>query len=120
MRRGGPRRRQQQNTSICQGFEGCGGKMPDHRFSPPSLFSLLFSLLIEADLYQAPVALTPVAITRRAPLHRSGLLTAEWQPDNLLRNDLGPVSAVLRSCRKLWRPKESRFPARGSASLASV
>lgn len=84
--------------------------MPDHRFSAPSLSSLLFSLLIEADLYQAPVALTPVAITRRAPLHRSGRLTAEWQTDNLLRNDLGPVSAEPRSLRELWRPKESRFP----------
>lgn len=82
-------------------------------FLSPSLFSLLFSLLIEADLYQAPVALTPVAITRCAPLHRSGLSTAEWQPDNPLWNDLGPVSARPRSRWKLWRPKESRFPAAG-------
>lgn len=85
--------------------------MPDHRFPPPSLFSLLFSLLIEADLYQAPVALTPVAITRRARLHRSGLLTAEWQPDNLLRNDLGPVSA---------EPPEALAPQRESFSRPRV
>lgn len=84
MRSGGAGRRQQQSASICQHFEGLGGKIPDHCFFSPSLFSLLFSLLIEADLYQAPVALTPVAVTRCAPFHRSGLSTAEWQPDNTL------------------------------------
>lgn len=56
--------------------------MQDHLFSIP--LSLLFSLWIEADLYQAPVALTPVAITGCALLHHSGPLTAEWQLDNPL------------------------------------
>lgn len=85
------RRRELQSRSICHHFEGLGGKMQDHLFSIP--LSLLFSLLIEADLYQAPVALTPVTITGYTLLHQSGLLTAEWQLDNPLWNDLGLVSA---------------------------
>lgn len=56
--------------------------MQDHLSFIP--LSLPFSLLIEADLYQAPVALTPVTITGYTPLHHSGLLTAEWQLDNPL------------------------------------
>lgn len=56
--------------------------MQDHLFS--IALSLLFSLLIEADLYQAPVALTAVTITGYTPLHHSALLTAEWQLDNPL------------------------------------
>lgn len=84
-------RRKLQSRSICQHFEGLDGKMQDHLFSIP--LSLLFSLLIEADLYQASIALTPVAITGCTLLHHSGLLTAEWQLDNPLWNDLGPVSA---------------------------
>lgn len=115
MRSGGARRRQQQSTSICQHFEGLGGQDAGSSFFFffPSLFSLPFSLLIEADLYQAPVALTPVAITRCAPLHRSGAWTAEWQLDNPLWNDLGPGSARPHSRWKLWRSKESRFPGVG-------
>lgn len=56
--------------------------MQDHLFS--ICLSVLFSLLIEADLYQAPVALTPVTVTGYILLHHSGLLTAEWQLDNPL------------------------------------
>ncbi len=56
--------------------------MQDHLFSIP--LSLLFSLQIEADLYQACVALTPVTITGYTLLHQSGLLTAEWQLGNPL------------------------------------
>lgn len=45
------RRRKLQIGSICHRFESLGGKMQDHLFSIP--LSLPFSLLIEADLYQA-------------------------------------------------------------------
>ena len=56
------------------------------------LFLCCFHSLIEADLYQAAVALTPVTVTGYTLLHHSGLLTAEWQLDNPLWNDLGLVS----------------------------
>lgn len=46
------RRRRLQSRSICQRFEGLEGKMQDHLFFFASSFSLLFLLLIEADLYQ--------------------------------------------------------------------
>lgn len=57
------------------------------------IFFVPISLLIEADLYQAPFALTPVTVTGYPLLHHSGLLTAEWQLDNPLWNDLGVESA---------------------------
>lgn len=90
-------RRELQSSSICHRFEGLGGKMQDHLFSIP--LCLPFSLLIEADLYQAHrIALTPVTITGCTLLHHSGPLTAEWQLDNLLWNDLGLVSAGQWCC----------------------
>lgn len=50
--------------------------MQDHLFFYPSL---VFSLLIEADLYHAAVALTCVTVTGYILPHHSGLLTPEWQ-----------------------------------------
>lgn len=102
-----------QGTSICHHFEGRGSKMQDHLFSPSFLF--LFSLLIEADLYQAPFALTPVTVTGYPLLHHSGLLTAEWQLDNPLWNDLG-VESARPLCRWTVTPKVSNF-LHGSASF---
>lgn len=64
-----------------------------------------FSVLIEADLYQAAAALTPVTVTCYPLLHHSGLLTAECQLDNPLWNDLVLVSVKPEYCWSSNTPK---------------
>lgn len=79
-------------------------------FFSPSLFSLLFSLLIEADPYQAPVALTPVASP--SSVRPVDSRVAAGQP--IMNWPWSGVSEATVASGSFDATQKSRFPTAGS------